>query len=155
MPITITKNSIIGYSNPEQNNNFVNYEYLRTIHGITGHTGPVGAKGHRGDQGDKGTRGDKGFRGDLGERGPVGHKGLAGDKGQRGDKGDKGDNLSMDQETFDLWEEIDGYHLYTRLVQCKFLKECLTFGNFFFNTSNLYLLTAPSIILAISKAKLS
>ena len=26
---------------------------------------------------------------------------------------------------FDLWEEIDGYHLYTRLVQCKFLKECL------------------------------
>jgi glucoamylase len=26
---------------------------------------------------------------------------------------------------FDLWEEINGYHLYTRMVQCKFLKECL------------------------------
>lgn len=28
-------------------------------------------------------------------------------------------------KSFDLWEEIDGFHLYTRLVQCKFLKECL------------------------------
>ena len=30
---------------------------------------------------------------------------------------------NYDHSCFDLWEEINGYHLYTRMVQCKFLKE--------------------------------
>lgn len=30
---------------------------------------------------------------------------------------------NYDYPCFDLWEEINGYHLYTRMVQCKFLKE--------------------------------
>ena len=36
MPITITKNSIIGYNDPTQSEHFVDFEYLRTNHGIIG-----------------------------------------------------------------------------------------------------------------------
>lgn len=32
----------------------------------------------------------------------------------------------VDNHCFDLWEEQDGFHLYTRLVQAKFINECFT-----------------------------
>jgi len=32
---------------------------------------------------------------------------------------------NYDKTSFDLWEENEGWHFYTRMVQIKFLKECL------------------------------
>ena len=33
---------------------------------------------------------------------------------------------NYNKPSFDLWEENYGWHWYTRMVQCKFLKECIT-----------------------------
>lgn len=36
---------------------------------------------------------------------------------------------NYDKPSFDLWEEYKGWHFYTRLVQLKFLKECIKHKN--------------------------
>jgi glucoamylase len=36
---------------------------------------------------------------------------------------------NIDKPSFDLWEEIYGYHFYTRLVQAKFIKEYIKYTN--------------------------
>ena len=38
---------------------------------------------------------------------------------------------NYDKVSFDLWEENKGWHFYTRMVQLKFLKDCLKLNNNF------------------------
>ena len=53
--------------------------------------------------------------------------------------------LNLDNHCYDIWEELKGYHLYTRMVQSKFLLECMYKIN-----NEKYL---QSIIISYSKAK--
>ena len=38
---------------------------------------------------------------------------------------------NYDKESYDIWEEVKGWHFYTRMVQLKFLKESLRYKNIF------------------------
>ncbi len=61
--------------------------------GATGERGPQGLQGERGPQGLQGERGLQGIQGEQGEQGiqgPIGPKGEKGDQGERGPQGPKG-----------------------------------------------------------------
>lgn len=72
-------------------------EWLESLKGETGPTGPEGPKGETGAQGPEGHKGDTGAAGPQGQTGPQGEKGEtgpagpAGPKGEKGEKGDTGD----------------------------------------------------------------
>lgn len=52
----------------------------------------------------------------------------------------------IDNPCFDLWEEQDGFHLYTRLVQAKFINECFTIDyQSFFDLDNMIIRTTELI----------
>ena len=65
--------------------------------GATGERGPQGLQGERGPQGLQGERGLQGVQGEQGEpgiQGPIGPKGEKGDQGEQGPQGPKGDTGS-------------------------------------------------------------
>jgi hypothetical protein len=59
--------------------------------GPTGLTGATGLQGPKGDTGNTGPQGPKGDTGNTGPQGPKGDTGSAGAQGPQGPKGDKGD----------------------------------------------------------------
>jgi hypothetical protein len=62
-------------------------EWLISLKGEKGETGP---KGDKGDTGEKGDTGDTGEKGDTGERGPQGLQGERGLQGIQGEQGEQG-----------------------------------------------------------------
>jgi Collagen triple helix repeat (20 copies) len=74
-------------------NGFVGTEsqWLDSLVGPTGATGPKGDTGDTGPTGPKGDTGDTGPQGEAGPMGPAGPKGDTGDTGPAGPKGDTGD----------------------------------------------------------------
>lgn len=78
-------------------------EWLISLKGEKGETGPKGDKGNTGEKGDTGERGPQGLQGERGLQGiqgeqgeqgiqgPVGPKGEKGDQGERGPQGPKGE----------------------------------------------------------------
>lgn len=85
-------------------------EWLISLKGEKGETGPKGDKGdtgekgatgERGPQGLQGERGLQGVQGEQGEpgiQGPVGPKGEKGEPGQKGEKGDPGSDASVTKQ---------------------------------------------------------
>lgn len=72
-------------------------EWLISLKGEKGETGPKGDKGDTGERGPQGLQGERGLQGVQGEQGepgiqgPVGPKGEKGDQGERGPQGPKGE----------------------------------------------------------------
>jgi len=62
-------------------------EWLISLKGEKGETGPKGDKGETGPKGDKGDTGEKGA---TGERGPQGEQGIQGPVGPKGEQGEQG-----------------------------------------------------------------
>lgn len=71
-----------GYTGTEE-------EWLASLHGADGATGPQGETGATGPQGPKG---------DVGETGPQGQTGTTGPQGPKGDKGDPGDDYILTEQ---------------------------------------------------------
>lgn len=73
-------------------------EWLASLKGEQGETGPQGETGATGPQGEKGDTGSQGPKGDTGATGPQGEQGTQGIQGEKGEtgatgaKGDKGDD---------------------------------------------------------------
>lgn len=68
-------------------------EWLISLKGEKGETGPKGDKGNTGEKGDTGERGPQGLQGERGLQGiqgPIGPKGEKGDQGERGPQGPQG-----------------------------------------------------------------
>ena len=65
-------------------------EWLKSLEGAPGQTGPKGEPGVKGDKGDTGEQGPKGPKGDKGDTGETGPQGPKGDKGDKGDTGEQG-----------------------------------------------------------------
>ena len=57
--------------------------------------GPIGVTGPQGDKGDTGAQGPKGDKGDKGDIGPQGIQGIKGDKGDIGPAGSDGTNATI------------------------------------------------------------
>lgn len=79
-------------------------EWLISLKGEKGETGP---KGDKGDTGEKGATGERGPKGEQGEPGPKGEPGAdgapgiqgpKGDPGQKGEKGDPGSDASVTKQ---------------------------------------------------------
>ena len=66
-------------------------EWLISLKGEKGETGPKGDKGNTGEKGDTGERGPQGLQGERGLQGVQGEKGEQGIQGPIGPKGEKGD----------------------------------------------------------------
>ena len=67
-------------------------EWLESLHGKDGETGPQGPRGEKGEPGPQGIQGEKGDTGPQGPKGDPGEHGKDGVPGQQGPKGDKGDD---------------------------------------------------------------
>lgn len=74
--------------------------------GLTGATGPQGAKGETGAQGPKG---ETGSTGPQGPKGDTGDTGPAGPTGAKGEKGDKGEAFSISKVYSSVTEMNSGY----------------------------------------------
>ena len=75
-----------GYTGTEE-------EWLASLHGADGDTGPAGPQGpagERGQTGPQGPKGDAGEQGIQGPRGPQGEQGLQGEQGPQGAQGPQG-----------------------------------------------------------------
>lgn len=66
-------------------------EWLISLKGEKGETGPKGDKGNTGEKGDTGERGPQGLQGERGLQGIQGEQGEQGIQGPVGPKGEKGD----------------------------------------------------------------
>lgn len=66
-------------------------EWLISLKGEKGETGPKGDKGNTGEKGDTGERGPQGLQGERGLQGVQGEQGEPGIQGPVGPKGEKGD----------------------------------------------------------------
>lgn len=66
-------------------------EWLISLKGEKGETGPKGDKGNTGEKGDTGERGPQGLQGERGSQGIQGEQGEPGIQGPIGPKGEKGD----------------------------------------------------------------
>lgn len=66
-------------------------EYLASLKGEKGDTGPQGEQGIQGTTGPQGEKGAQGEIGPQGPQGPQGEQGIQGATGEQGPKGDKGD----------------------------------------------------------------
>lgn len=66
-------------------------EWLISLKGEKGETGPKGDKGNTGEKGDTGERGPKGEQGEPGPKGEPGADGAPGIQGPKGDPGEKGE----------------------------------------------------------------
>jgi hypothetical protein len=65
-------------------------EWLISLKGEKGETGPKGDKGETGPKGDKGDTGEKGATGERGPQGLQGERGLQGVQGEKGEQGIQG-----------------------------------------------------------------
>lgn len=90
-------------------------EWLISLKGEKGETGPKGDKGDTGEKGDKGERGPQGLQGERGLQGVQGEQGPQGPKGETGPQGPKGDTGSglnikgeLDSETELPQEGVSG-----------------------------------------------
>ena len=65
-------------------------EWLISLKGEKGETGPKGDKGDTGEKGATGERGPQGLQGERGPQGLQGERGLQGDRGEKGEQGIQG-----------------------------------------------------------------
>ncbi|MBP2028688.1 hypothetical protein J2Z35_002518 [Acetoanaerobium pronyense] len=70
-------------------------QWLISLVGPQGETGPQGTQGPAGEQGPQGIQG---MQGDPGQQGPKGDQGEAGMQGPKGDKGDPGESADLTPE---------------------------------------------------------
>lgn len=73
-------------------------EWLISLKGEKGETGPKGDKGDTGEKGATGERGPQGLQGERGLQGVQGEKGEQGEQGIQGPKGDTGSGLNIKGE---------------------------------------------------------